>query len=377
MKSKTLTVAALSTRDTNIGDDFIRVGVLDLLHEALSPTETDVTIYNKHTPWELYPSWHPARCAAVMHAVFGGKWRKGHDLLSHLPGNKLLKSDLILQCGTPVIWKQAYACEWAVPFWKMATKRPSNVSLLNLGAGSCYPDSAPPDSLTGRDKEYAIRMVSTSTLTVARDTLAARLLSEASGKDIPVLDCPAFQAGGVYVKSPPTPEDRFLLNVMPGAGHFDFKGEMREGSWEETVNQLVHQLRKDFRVQFICHSEREVTYAQTHWPEHEIVRPGNPEEYFLFAQGAFAAVTNRLHAAVGLAGIGIPAIAVGTDTRLEMTRLIGLPSLFAPDLNVDTLQEAVHSLVKEREIRSARLQARRKEVRSHYLNLLKPVLSSL
>ncbi len=39
-----------------------------------------------------------------------------------------------------------------------------------------------------------------------------------------------------------------------------------------------------------------------------------PQEYFEAVTTAKAALCNRMHAAVGLAGLGIPAIAVGSDT---------------------------------------------------------------
>ncbi len=372
-----LKIGILSTVHTNIGDEFIRDGILSVIQDILGQDTCEFTVYNKHQPWTFYPTYHPARLAGVVDSVFHRGWHKGLNLLSHFSGNRFFNSDLILQSGTPIIWENASKSEWATPFWRnVVFKNTTRIPVLNIGGGSCYAWSKPPETLDGDDREFACKMVQNSDLTTCREPLAAKLLSEASGEEITAMECPGFLAGLVHA-SPKPSDGRILVNAMPIGGHFDYMKQVDPNAWRKTLDEQILKLKKEFRIEFICHGEKEADFASTHWPAYTHHYPRNPSDYFQICAGAHAALVNRLHAAVGLSGLGIPCIAMGTDTRLLMTHQIGIPSLFVPEVTQERLSAEIQTLLADREHESQRLLENRATVFDRYRVLLHPHLTSV
>jgi hypothetical protein len=368
----------LSTLQTNIGDEFIRDGILSVLHTLHPAFPYNVTVYNKHQPWTFYPKGHPIRWVEPLAKRNLRGWRPLARLLGRIPGNRFFEAHLVIQSGTPILWQGACRSEWAGPFWSSFAAHPHRrAPLFNLGGGSCYSWLKPPERLEGEDRTFARRMVELSQLLTVRDPLAARLLGEASGRDIPVIPCPAFLAGRFHVPTPAPAGEVLLLNVMPRAGHFDYQQNIRADDWKQSVDHLIQTHRKTFRMRFVCHSQQELDFARTQWPEFEAFRPDSPQAYFEGCQGAVAAVTNRLHAAVGLSGLGIPGIAIGTDTRMLMTQQIGICTLFAPEATPDRLAQELAEILRQRESLSESLSRKREQVMQTYVDLLakQPALS--
>jgi polysaccharide pyruvyl transferase WcaK-like protein len=370
------TISFLSTLNTNIGDEFIRDGMLSVVDDILGKETYQAVIYNKHQPWTFFPPGHPARIGGLLDATLHRGWRKAVALLSSLPGNQFRKSDLIIQSGTPVIWNGASHSEWAAPFWRnMVFKNLTQIPVLNIGGGSCYAWSNPPAKLEGPDRDFARLMVQHSTLTTCREPLAAKLLSEASGQEIPVIECPGFLAAQSHEAYRPS-DNRILINAMPVGGHFDYMKQVNADAWRKVLDDQILKLKNQFKIEFVCHDEKENAYAAANWPSLKRHHPASPSEYFHVCAGAHAAITNRLHAAVGLSGLGIPCIAMGTDTRLLMTQQIGIPSLFVPDVTPENLSSEIHSLLTDREDRSRKLLKKRAEVFERYRTLLQPHLDA-
>ena len=367
-------ISFLSSLNTNIGDEFIRDGLISVLTSLLPENKWSWNVYNKHQPWTFYPRAHPAQLAGLVDRNFHRGWRKCLNVLSSLPGNQFFDADLVIQSGTPIIWNGAHRSEWAIPFWKnFAQKNQGKIPLLNLAGGSCYAWSSPPSQLQGKDRDFAATMVDACSVTTTRDPLAAQLLSEASGKEIPLLPCSAFLAGQHHANVK-KPDGRILFNVMPIGGHFDYLKQIDPSVWLNTVMETLQNLPGDCRAEFICHSRSELDFAQKHWSAFPIHMPENPRAYFRCCEGATAAVVNRLHAAVGLSGLGIPSIAIGTDTRLLMTREIGIPSLFAPEVTTESLIGELRGLLAERETRSQILQQKRTVLFKSYQDILRPYM---
>ena len=361
----------LSTKDTNIGDEFIRDGIIAVIHVILPKNSWEWKVFNKHKPWTFYPITHPARLAGIIDKFFHGGWHRGLNVLSSLPGNQFFKADVVIQSGTPIIWENAYRSDWAIPFWKrFASKNMRKIPLLNLGGGSCYPWSDPPERLEGRSKEFAKTIVHTSTCITVRDPLAAKLLSEASGSDIPTVPCTAFLAGQYHTKIK-NPDGRILFNVMPIGGHFDFLNEINPEAWLTTMKTIIASFQNEYEIEFICHNEKEKEFAEKHWPAYLVHYPKNPKDYFTTCAGATVAVVNRLHAAVGLSGLGIPCIAIGTDTRMLMTRELGITTLFAPEVTAENLISELQTLLSNRQKLSKVLLQKRKKVFENYQTILR------
>ena len=99
-------------------------------------------------------------------------------------------------------------------------------------------------------------------------------------------------------------------------------------------------------------------------------------EYFEFVRPTAFAVLNRLHAGVALAGLGIPSVCIGTDTRMLMAQSVGLPVFFVRDVSAGKILAAVATLAKKRTAESARLLALRASTFDRYQAILAPWLGA-
>jgi hypothetical protein len=102
-------------------------------------------------------------------------------------------------------------------------------------------------------------------------------------------------------------------------------------SWLEAMDEVVSRRSRTDRVLFLCHSASELDLANSRWPEHQAVLPRSVEEYFDVARRGRVALVNNASAAVALAGLGIPALCVGSDTRLLAVQETGQEIMFVGD----------------------------------------------
>jgi hypothetical protein len=79
---------------------------------------------------------------------------------------------------------------------------------------------------------------------------------------------------------------------------------------------------------------------------------------------------NRVHGAFALASLGKPAVVVGTDSRAEMTNMIGLRSTFVSNATRDWLDQQVNLLEREVDTFPAQMAQRKAEAERNYLRLL-------
>lgn len=114
-----------------------------------------------------------------------------------------------------------------------------------------------------------------------------------------------------------------LCNLMPGGGHF---GYLVPGGtlWEEKQAPDVAKALLDAGFVFVAHVEQEIDYAKKlGWPDESIAFFVTAEEYLaLYAQADFY-FGNRLHGAVVCAATGAPVWAVTHDSRLGMVLRLG------------------------------------------------------
>jgi polysaccharide pyruvyl transferase WcaK-like protein len=156
---------------------------------------------------------------------------------------------------------------------------------------------------------------------------------------------------------------------MPGAGHYDWGQKIDSAGWENTVRGVLASLRGQ-KLLMLCHDSREWEIAGRLAPEHPRFLPSGALSYFRTLRRAKAAVVNRLHAAVALAGLGVPSVAVGTDTRLMMVEALGLPALYVKDAHEDVLVKTLARLLYDRESERRRLLHLREQTWLNYLNIL-------
>ncbi|HYW08833.1 MAG TPA: polysaccharide pyruvyl transferase family protein [Longimicrobium sp.] len=348
-------IGLITTLDTNIGDDFIREGAKRVVAEAVGG-EIEWVAVNKHHPFTVYPEWHPVRLAERLPRGRGPARRLARALLHRLPLSRFDGCDMVVQCGAPVLWPGSHRSEWAEPLWRDVVGRLAarGVPVLNLAAGSCYPWESPPERIEDADEvAYVQRALADCRLTTSRDTLAHRLYSSVGG-DAPFLRCTAL----VAPRGQPTERDRrlILVNYMAGAGHYDWGQGVDADRWEATMRAVLADLKTRHRVAFLCHTQAEYELAGALDPTLARILPRSPAEYFATVSSASGAVCNRLHASVVLAGMGIPSVAIGTDTRMLMVEACGIPTLYVKDASAERVVAELEGEM-----------ARRGEVRDRFL----------
>jgi hypothetical protein len=366
-----MNITLISTKATNIGDDLIRRGVQRLLVDALPGADINWTVVNKHQPWTVYLK--SALASTAIERLPRGKRRLTGALgrVSRVSGapTAFSDADLIVQCGTPVMWHGSGTSEWQEPIWNEALGRPGRAPVMNLSGGSCYPWTAPrPIALDPADKAGIAMMLRRSDMFTARDNIAKEIC-ESLGAACAVFSCAAVHSGGGVPAA--EAEGPLLLNVMPRGGHFDWNQRLDPSRWLSAVDQLIAERSGKDTFLFLCHSRDELDLARGRWPAHEAVLPESTDEYLAVARRGRVAVVNRMHAAVVLAGLGVPALGIGTDTRLMMVEQTGQEIAYLGDADGPRLIESVERLDAEQSTRRQSLLQRERDSFAAHLAHLK------
>lgn len=367
-----ISVGLITTKATNIGDDLIRVGVERLLECLFPPSSLEFRSWNKHDPWTLY-----SRSGSGNNWVGQlprGKWKaaslvSGVSRLMRLP-TAATNVDLVVQAGTPVMWTGLSQSEWQRPLWDDVLSR-SDVKALVIGlaGGSSF-------AWTGRDSVYLDRedrlalskIAATAEIVSVRDEIAQELF-ESVGARPRLLPCTAMHAGRGNMAT--LAVEQVMFNVMPRGGHFAWGQALDEETWLTAIGQVVRFVARDHEVVFVCHSADEYELARSRWPEYRAVFPRSTHEYLEVCRTMALGVVNRMHAAVALAGVGVPALAIGTDTRLLMVRQAGQQIMYLGDADAEAMLAAFHDMVQERNTRREFLVRTESQAFDEHLSVLR------
>jgi hypothetical protein len=349
-------VGLITTINTNIGDDFIREGILLALRDAVSE-ELEITYINKHVPGDVYPQIHPLHWVKYLPKGRVTAGRVIDGLMHGFHGSRFEDCDLVIQCGAPVFFNKCAQAEWSKIVWEhILCRLGKRIPVLNLAAGSCYPWERMPEhskDLRADDVRFISKITKACSLTMVRDTLSKQLLGEMQ-LDVQQQICSAFLAGRGYTKK--TADAQFVFfNYMQGGGHFDFGQNIDAAQWETTMRSVVEHVRKSHPVAFICHDQKEFDLAGKLFSDVPRFFPRTVEEYFNLASLGIAGLFNRMHAAVAFAGMGIPSVAVGADSRMLMVKELGVPVYYVKDVDAQQICLDLERLLKEQESESARL----------------------
>lgn len=363
-------IGLITTLGTNIGDDFIRDGICLILKEVFKNKPIEFVPINKHRPMTVYPKGHPCRWAENVpygkryaYTLFGKIFYKtGHTLFDDC--------DVIVQCGAPVQWPGCHKAEWAVPLWHQVVGRIyKRIPVFNLAAGSCYPWEKQPTSISDpRDAEYLRAILSYCRSTTSRDILAQSLFSSLGGQT-PLIPCAAFLAAKYHEKNEES-GNLVLINYMEGAGHYDWNQNIDKNEWEHIMKKLIGRMGKRHRIAFLCHDQKEYELAKHVESSIERFYPKTSKEYFEIASRAAVALCNRMHASVGLAGMGIPSVAVGTDTRILMVETLKLPCYYVKDVSIESLETDMENLLVNRTEQKERLRSLQSDTLKTYIDFI-------
>jgi hypothetical protein len=341
-KPETMKIGLITTLDTNIGDDFIREGICHVLVEIFKGEMIEFVSVNKHKPYTVYPTWHPVRLRD-----FAKRLTVDKNLMKNAVENLFPKigfsrfdgCDLIVQCGAPVFWPNCSQNEWAKPIWFDVVGRLSNkIPVLNLAAGACYPWNRCAGMLLDQeDENYIKEILNYCRLTTVRDHLA-RDICASLGEHTPLIPCSAFLATRGR-KAELRNSAYILINYMSGGGHYEWEQGIDAEQWKKTITELIDRLKQRHRIAFLCHDEKEYVLAKETFPAVPAFFPKNLKDYFDCVSEAKFGICNRMHASIGMAGLGIPSIAICTDTRMLMVSEIGLTIHCVGDIDAARLED--------------------------------------
>ena len=371
-------IGLITTLTTNIGDDFIREGICHVLAEVFKGERLEFVSINKHKPYTVYPAWHPIHVIDVAYRLPVGQnfmRQSVGRLFSKIGLSCFDDCNLIVQCGAPVFWPNCSQNEWAQPLWHEVVGRLSQkVPVLNLAAGSCYPWEKQPTTIDPpEDIKYIQAILGYCRLTTVRDKLS-QTLCKSLGRDTPLIPCSAFLAARGR-RAHITGSGYILINYMTGGGHYSWEQGIDNGKWEETVKTLIARLGKRHRLALLCHDEQEFSLARQLVPGLPVFFPKTQREYFDCVSEAKYAICNRMHASVAMAGLGIPSIAICTDTRLLMVSQIGLKTYYVKDTGADVLEDEIERAVNLLKTEQERLLGLQNETWENYISIIKETLS--
>jgi hypothetical protein len=178
-KPRVAEIGLLSTLDCNIGDDFIRTGIISVVESVYGEANLRFQIINKHQPESMF-TFQQKVFRKTIQRLNRSRLRDTFipRLIQLAPMSRFDKSDFLIQCGTPILWDGCRNSEWADPIWKDVFHRLSlqGKPVFNVGGGTCYGIEMLPSTFLGDDDEaFARLMIETCQLTTVRDQLARRL----------------------------------------------------------------------------------------------------------------------------------------------------------------------------------------------------------
>lgn len=334
-----------TTLNTNIGDDFIREGILFLLSKKINLTNYEIVKGQKHTT---------------------NKWNLAEV---HKQINAVKQCDIIIQSGAPVFWPDVaymHQNEWNGLFWRQGKSK----SIIALASGSCYPPGWSMKDLTKQDREFISIVVDRSKLLTVRDEMALQVVRNVKPDTVVHLfPCTAFWASEALNASI---EPKYaVLNYMDGASHFWQTEHVR---WRKLASQYYVEATKKFgRCILVCHDKKETTLAKHLGINSEFVFYSEDyKDYAGIYSKAIIGLVNRVHGGMFLAGCGIPVMNVGIDSRLLVNKFVGVRQGGVGIVcNAHTGKSIVDSLYGNRQYSQKKMQELKEKYTQPYANLIK------
>lgn len=369
-------VTLITTINHNIGDDFVREGILYLLEKKLGTIRA--SIIHKHIPLTARPEWEwfyekgISRILDKLPKVKGLFWS---EIIDHMPLNmktdKVLTCDLLVQSGAPVYWKGAHISEWYGPLIRRRFQIIKHrVPFINIGVGACYPYHSNGTEVIGDPQlsDFIKELHYVSAVTTVRDALSKSILN-LLGLDAPIIPCPSLFAAD-RLKISPRESEYVALNYMPLGGHWSFGQKIDTGKWERTFIDLFKTISGKTPVLIVCHDAVEYRHIRRILPDAPVFFRTTANEYLECYSRAQCFIGNRVHGAYAVASFGRPSLVVGNDTRTRMMEVIGLPSIFVNDATIDLLLSYFHEFERTNDSYVEEMLVIKKNAYDSYMNSL-------
>lgn len=376
-------VALISHRFGNIGHTFMAIGVEEIVRKTFGP-DTRIVHFEQHKFFDLFPWYHPLRLLDfIPHGRLSGlRWHLGTESSCDKLWSRcrhLREFDIAINCGGPSVSPGVgSSAEMRLMFlFKLGAFKLNGVPTIDLGVGS---GAFPIEKTVGNarqvfspiDIEYFERLFKIADLTTTRDEVARRLLAEL-GRPTSLIPCAAFLSGQYFSKldSANSSRELILINFQKYGANEDWGQGVSPEKWASTVKDLIERLKKRHKIAFICHSKAEMLAAEKLETGIPCYFPKNPQDYGHLIKRAKAGLVSRIHSAIPLAGIGIPSITIGTDTRLGTIEQLGLPTRYVKEATADFLESTIEQLIMNGSAEQDRLLKLREETLEQYVKILK------
>ena len=332
-----LKFAFITTRRTNIGDDFVREGLRAVLDEIC---EYHAYLVHKHAPDTTCTTRYPEE--------------EEQEEEGPVLGDKVLDADAVFQTGAPVYWnlgtgpgQKCCTAEWIGPLWyERIAHVSSRLPVFNIAAGGCQPYyGSASEIVDDLDCARFTRDIhSFCRITTVRDKLAEEVNCLLG---LPVLRMPcvsihAWRRNKIAAEISPN----IALNFMPLGGHYDLDGRTDPQRWASNFVALDRILRlRGLQTSLVAHDRKELNALSAMFPDRAVFFSEDYRDYFHYYAGCRGGVFNRVHGAMLLAGRGVPALVIGNDSRARMVDELGLPrwhvSEADPEIIAHTLIESL------------------------------------
>ena len=365
-------VSIITTTRHNIGDDFVREGIVHLLSAA--GYNSPIELIHKHSPITAYNGLEFIRNNHLSKPLTPIARRMGLR-------NRIDDADILLQSGAPIYWcheggPHCGNSEWFDPLIrKVFMQRRKGRRFINIAGGSCqrfHSDGHEVDSCP-LCKLYIQELYDVCDLTLLRDELARKMLALA-GREAKVLPCTSiFARERLHIH--PEPGEYIVLNFMENGGHYTFGQNIDGQLWRRNFVKIAEMVSKMGRVVLACHTSREESLARELVPGLErFLIPNEHVAYMEFYARAKWGIFNRVHGAFMLASFGRPAAVIGNDSRARMIENLGLSAYFVNDIahvGLDNVVEGVRARCSEYADQHAMIRAAAK---AQYIQELQRVL---
>ena len=274
-----------SSINTNVGDDFIREGLINLLRK--SGIKFDSTIVNKHD---------------------------SKSLLDDNDKNKILESDMTVICGTPVFWSingsTSYNCDWINWFYEDFIFQ-SQTSYCIVASGSCNEIHCDIKNLCNNDQQFSDfvnKLTAKALFVTTRDYMCSEMLKELNVKHenhfctaLHAIDREKSNFGQNYIG----------LNLMNNFGHFsEYK------MFQKKVSELINVIRNYGPIKFICHNLEELSIADELKIRDDLIFYNKDyKKYFSAFDDVLLHISCRVHGSILSSSSGTPNINIISDSR--------------------------------------------------------------
>lgn len=372
-------VALLSHRGGNIGHEFMSLGMQVALQAAFG-SDLQIDHFEQHKHFSVYPKHHWLN---IIDTLPHGQFRTVRQLLStpgfmarSWPKTLPLEYNLALACGGPNIVTNAYCA----PELKLMLHHLNGafhyrgVPLIDAGVGSCFPLTDVPDRLLqSENRLFYAKALEYVTITSVRDTVAEKLIRDL-GTTPELIPCAAICTGRIFEKSRLALDssDKYVaINFQRVGSNSDWGQNVDPASWMSTMQEVIRALEKRHKVLILCHNAHEYKLAGLLAPHIIRFQPRTADEYASVINRVKVGLVSRIHAAIPLAGLGIPSLVVGNDTRLGAIDILGLPTCYVKSTSSKWLIDQLESLLSSIDSHRHRLLNVRETTLQKYSNLFR------